>query len=70
MSVRYKGSVVWFDDSKGQGYLETPDCAEHIFVHYTAIVTDGFKTLAEDQQVEFSVEGIGKRARAVQVVKL
>ena len=51
------GKVKWFNDSKGYGFLES-DGYDSIFVHYTAITHEGFKTLGEDQEVSFDlVEG-------------
>jgi CspA family cold shock protein len=51
-----KGTVKWFNDSKGFGFI-TPDEGERdLFVHYSQIQSDGFKTLREGQKVEFEVE--------------
>ncbi len=49
------GKVKWFNDSKGYGFLETDTIKEPIYAHYSAIITDGFKTLAENQAVTFDV---------------
>ena len=46
------GKVKWFNDAKGYGFLESPE-HQDIFVHYTAIVSEGFKTLTEGQEVTF-----------------
>jgi CspA family cold shock protein len=64
--VRYSGKVKWFNERKGYGFIERED-GDDIFVHYTAIQGDGFKTLAEGQSVEFDiVEGTkGKQAANV-----
>ena len=52
------GSVKWFNDAKGYGFIVQDGNDKDIFVHYTAIRSDGFKTLAEGQKVEFElVEG-------------
>jgi cold shock protein len=48
------GKVKWFNDAKGFGFIERKD-GQDIFVHYTAIRVDGFKTLAPGQEVEFDV---------------
>ena len=48
------GKVKWFNDSKGFGFIERRE-GEEIFVHYTAIRNDGYKTLAEGQEVEFDI---------------
>ncbi len=49
-----RGKVLWFNDSKGYGFI-TGDSGKHIFIHYTQIVGDGFKTLTEGQEVEFEL---------------
>ena len=48
------GKVKWFNDAKGYGFIETTE-GKDIFVHYSAIVKDGFKTLAEGQEVTFEI---------------
>lgn len=64
--MRKKGTVKWFNEAKGFGFITQPD-GEDVFVHYSAIQGDGFKTLAEGQSVEFEiVEGPkGKQAANV-----
>jgi CspA family cold shock protein len=66
--VRTAGTVKWFNDAKGFGFIERPDGPD-VFVHYTAIQNDGFKTLPEGQAVEFDVvEGPkGKQAANVTI---
>ena len=49
-----KGTVKWFNDQKGFGFI-TPEDGPDVFVHHTAIQGDGFKTLTEGQRVEFEV---------------
>jgi len=61
------GTVKWFDDSKGFGFIET-DGGEDAFVHYSAIAGEGCKTLAEGAKVEFDIEQDAKGPRAVNVV--
>lgn len=62
-----RGTVKWFNATKGYGFI-TQENGEDIFVHFTAIQTDGFKTLEEGQVVEFDVvEGNGGRTQAANV---
>ena len=49
-----RGKVKWFNDAKGYGFIEQ-ESGSDIFVHYTAITMDGFKTLAENQAVDYEV---------------
>lgn len=64
-----KGRVKWFNDAKGYGFIER-DGGDDVFVHFTAIQTDGFKTLAEGQEVEFEVNDGQKGPQASNVLKL
>ena len=50
-----EGRVKWFNESKGFGFIEKNDGSGDVFVHYSAIQTQGFKTLAEGQSVSFDV---------------
>ncbi|HOO56401.1 MAG TPA: cold-shock protein [bacterium] len=52
--MREKGKVKWFNESKGFGFIEREQ-GNDVFVHYTAIRSEGFKTLQEGQEVEFEV---------------
>jgi CspA family cold shock protein len=67
--LRIKGKVKWFSDQKGFGFIEQPN-GEDLFVHHTAIQGDGFKTLSEDQEVEFDIVEGPKGLQAANVVKL
>jgi CspA family cold shock protein len=63
------GKVKWFNDSKGYGFIEQ-EGGKDIFVHYTAIQGDGFKSLAEGQNVEFEITEGTKGPQATNVVKV
>jgi CspA family cold shock protein len=62
------GTVKWFNESKGFGFIAPSDGSADVFVHFSAIVSDGFKTLAEGQSVTFEVEDGPKGPQAKQVV--
>ncbi|HHV25617.1 MAG: cold-shock protein [Clostridiaceae bacterium] len=63
------GTVKWFNATKGYGFISTED-GEDVFVHYSAIEEDGFKTLEEGQQVEFEIVEGEKGPQATSVKKL
>ena len=64
-----KGTVKWFNDAKGYGFIST-ETLNDIFVHYSAIQGDGFKTLSEGQVVEFELwEHVKGKPMALNVVK-
>jgi CspA family cold shock protein len=65
-----KGRVKWFSDQKGYGFITPDDGSKDVFVHHTTIQGDGFKTLREDEQVEFNVEKGPKGPQATDVKKL
>ena len=69
MSDKETGTVKWFNESKGYGFIAR-EGADDVFVHYSAIQTAGFRTLQEGQQVEFSVEQGPKGLQASNVVPL
>ncbi len=66
MSERVIGTVKWFNSEKGYGFIEREDGPD-VFVHYTAIQSEGFRTLQEGQQVEFAVEQGPKGPQATNV---
>ena len=61
------GTVKWFNESKGFGFISPEDGGEDVFVHFRAILGDGFKTLAEGQAVVYEVETGPKGLQAAQV---
>ncbi len=63
------GTVKWFNDSKGYGFISS-DTGEDVFVHHTAIQGEGFKTLAEGDKVEFEIVKGDKGDKAQNVVKV
>ncbi|MFQ6091770.1 MAG: cold-shock protein [bacterium] len=64
-----KGRVKWFNDNKGYGFIERDDGAD-VFVHFSAIQDEGFKTLEAGQEVEFEIVDGEKGPQAVNVVKV
>jgi len=64
--MRVQGTVKWFNDSKGYGFIERPDGAD-VFVHYSAIQGAGFRSLNEGQTVEFDVVDGPKGKQAANV---
>jgi cold shock protein len=61
------GTVKWFNDAKGYGFIAPSDGGKDVFVHYTAVSGEGFKTLTEGAQVEFEVEQGDKGPQAQNV---
>ncbi len=66
MSEKEQGTVKWFNGSKGYGFIERED-GDDVFVHYSAILGDGFRNLDEGQRVEFIVEQGPKGPQAASV---
>ena len=69
MSERVTGTVKWFNNTKGYGFLSQEGGAD-VFVHYTAIKGEGYRSLEEGQAVEFSIEKGPKGLQAAEVVLL
>ncbi len=69
MSERENGTVKWFNDAKGFGFISR-DSGDDVFVHFSAITGGGFRSLQENQRVEFSVEQGPKGLKAVDVQPL
>jgi CspA family cold shock protein len=67
--TRVKGTVRWFDGSKGFGYIQSEQGGQ-VFVHYTAISDKGLRNLSPGQQVEFAVQDSVRGPQAAQVVRL
>jgi CspA family cold shock protein len=67
MSEKIQGTVKWFNGSKGFGFIERAE-GEDVFVHYNAIIGDGYRNLEEGQRVEFNVVNGQKGLQAADVV--
>ncbi|MGC0415245.1 transcription antiterminator/RNA stability regulator CspE [Embleya sp. AB8] len=65
--ARIKGSVKWFNEAKGFGFISPEDGSKDVFVHFSAIQGNGFKTLAEGQSVEFEIQDGQKGPSAANV---
>jgi len=65
-----RGKVKWFNDQKGFGFIEQEGGGGDVFVHYSSIAGDGFKTLAEGEEVEFELTQGPKGAKAENVSRL
>ena len=65
-----EGTVKWFNEKKGYGFIVPDGEDQDVFVHYSAIQSDGFKTLAEGDKVSFDTEEGPKGPKAINVVKI
>ncbi len=70
MAATEKGTVKWFNDQKGFGFITREAGGKDVFVHHSAIVASGFRSLAEGDRVEFTVEQGPKGPAAVNVKKV
>lgn len=68
--AKIKGQVKWFNESKGFGFITPADGSKDVFVHFSAIQGNGFKTLAEGQNVEFEIQDGQKGPAAVNVTAI
>jgi CspA family cold shock protein len=66
MSERVLGTVKWFSNEKGYGFIQREE-GDDVFVHYSAITAEGFRSLQEGQEVEFSIEESDKGPQATNV---
>jgi CspA family cold shock protein len=67
LNVKEQGVVKWFNEAKGYGFIQRDETGKDVFVHFSAIVCEGYKTLREGQRVEFKVEAGAKGPQAVDV---
>lgn len=70
MADRVQGTVKWFNATKGYGFIAPDDGTKDVFVHHSAIQMEGYKTLEENERVEFGVENGPKGPQAVNVVRV
>lgn len=70
MAERIRGTVKWFNEDKGYGFIEREDGGEDVFLHYSELGGHGFKTVEEGSKVEFSVERGPKGPKATEVQKV
>ena len=68
--VMMNGTVKWFNSDKGFGFITPADGSEDVFVHFSAIVSDGFKTLEEGQPVTFDTEADPKNSRRMRAANV
>ena len=70
MAPQFKGQVKWYNKSKGFGFITPADGSKHVFVHFSAIQGNGFKTLSEGQNVSFQIHDGQKGPAAVNVTAI
>ena len=65
-----RGKVKWFNDAKGYGFIEQEEGGDDVFVHFSAIQAEGFRTLREGQEVEFELKAGDKGLNAQNVLRV
>ncbi len=65
-----RGKVKWFNDAKGYGFIEQEEGGDDVFVHFSAIQAEGFRTLREGQEVEFELKTGDKGLNAQNVLRV
>ena len=65
-----KGTVKWFNSTKGFGFITNSETGEDVFVHFSAIVSDGYKTLEEGQKVTFDIEQDPKNSKKLRAANV
>ena len=70
MSERKTGTVKWFNNAKGFGFINLPDSTDDIFVHFRAIQSEGYRSLKDGEQVEFTLVEGPKGLQAEEVTKI
>ncbi|MDC0610356.1 cold-shock protein [Vibrio sp.] len=70
MANKFTGSVKWFNETKGFGFISQDSGESDVFVHFKSIISDGFKTLKEGQKVSFGIEQGKKGPQATEVTTL
>jgi CspA family cold shock protein len=70
MTERIEGTVKWFNEDKGFGFIERLDGGEDVFLHFSELSQTGFKTIADNARVEFTVEQGPKGPKATNVIQI
>ncbi len=66
----HKGTVKWFNESKGYGFISNDEGGDDVFVHYSSIMTEGFRTLNEGQAVTYDVEQDPKNSDKLRAINV
>jgi CspA family cold shock protein len=70
MEVGVQGRVKWFNDAKGYGFIQVPDVEGDVFVHFSEIIAEGFRTLREGAHVQFTLASHGRGFMAKDVTQV